>query len=126
MKELIKERKVVIKKVEPFEVRFEGDSTIHPVWTEEKANEVAESLRKQEKKRVTEANDKELRAIKVNENIRLKLESFISDLIQETRSHTRHGREEISNEIKDIRAKLQKVIDNSKQEVAKEMEWRHT
>ncbi|MEK6882670.1 MAG: hypothetical protein AABY22_23815 [Nanoarchaeota archaeon] len=114
MKNLRKERKVLVEKIDHFEVRYVNDSSVYTVNTEPEAKALAKRMEEEEeKKKVVESNDKELRNIEANKIIRRELEKELQNLVTMQRGTT----SERADSAKQLRVRLKKIIESAERRV---------
>ena len=109
-----KERKVIVKKVDEYELHLEGDSTHYTAKTEKEAKKQEERMRKEEKERVKEENNEEKITKEKNEKIVHNLSNYIEKLGKDywhiCRNGTKEEKEELKGEIEILKGILNGTI----------------
>ena len=111
MKNLRKERKVIVEKKDYYCVNLEGDNTFYSPKTKEEAEKLKKELEEAEKKKVKECNDIELRQIEANRIVRRRVEEEMQHLINIQRADKNN--EECVKTAKRLRERLKEIIESA-------------
>ena len=109
----IKERKIIVNKMDYYDDHFKDSCTHYSPRTKAETEKLKKRLEEKEKDEVKRRNDTGLRNLKINERIVFKLTLLMDELINDTRQHTRNNREIKAEMCSEFRRELKNILEES-------------
>lgn len=110
---LIKERLVIVTKIDKYELKYKGDNMYYSAKSKKQAEKLKAELVNAEKLNTAKRNDEEAFVQEKNRRIRLHFDILIDDLVTESAQATKYGKEERSAFLKEMRRRLVDIRDKA-------------